>query len=228
MSMFMKRLRSRTRKLLGIGKTPKSHLSLKARFTYVYRGRIWGSNESASGPGSDLDSGSVRQALIALSQIVVDRDIRSIADLPCGDFNWMPLFLEKHPDVTYVGYDIVSPLIIANQKAHPGRTFRRLDITRKVPSRADLIFSKDMVNHLLERDVWKALANMVRSGATYLMITSNADPTPNEELPENVGGSSRLLNLQEAPYNFPVPLYDDGYLAMWRPADLAFVVDRAS
>ena len=228
MKLFLKRLRSRIRKRLGIGMPPKAHRDLKTRFTYVYRGNVWQSPESASGPGSDVSSGSVRQARIALAQVVRDHDIRSIADVPCGDFNWMPRFLEERPEVGYVGYVIVAPLIAANRMAYPERTFRVLDITRKVPKRADLLFSKDLVNHLLERDVWRAVANMVRSGATYLMITSNGDHVSNAELPENVGGMSRLLNLQAAPYDFPPPIYYDGYLAMWRTEDLAFVLDRAA
>lgn len=228
MKLFLKTMNKRVRKILGIGKRPKAHRNLRSRFTYVYCSNEWKSSESASGPGSNLDSGSVRQARIALSQVLHDHDIRSIADVPCGDFNWMPHFLAEHPHVDYAGYDIVTPLIAANRKTYTGRRFHVLDITRKMPERADLLFSKDLVNHLMERDVWRALANMVRSGATYLMITSNADPVPNAELPKNLGGVSRTLNLQIAPYDFPPPIYDDGYLAMWKTADLAFVLDRAS
>ncbi|GLK49350.1 hypothetical protein GCM10017620_23230 [Brevundimonas intermedia] len=163
-----------------------------------------------------------------LPQMVERYGIQSIADVPCGDFNWMPQFLKNHPDIEYTGYDIVDGLIAENQKRYPEVSFRALDITTQIPARADLIFSKDMVNHLVESDVWKAIANMIRSGATYLLITSNGDPVPNEELPRNFGGMSRILNLRIAPYDFPVPLHDDGYLAMWRTSDLAFVLDRAA
>lgn len=138
----------------------------------------------------------------------------------------MPEFLEKHPLVAYAGYDIVGGLISQNRKSHPAAKFYVLDITEQVPPRADLIFSKDLVNHLLDRDVWKALANMIRSGATYLMITSNSVSTPNEDLPRNVGGMSRLLNLRTEPFNFPTPIYEDGYLAVWRTEDLVFVLDH--
>lgn len=227
MRVFPGRMPGRIRKLLGIGRRPEAHKDLKARFSYVYRERAWASQESASGPGSDRDSGSVRQSLIALAAIVADYRIRSIADLPCGDFNWMPLFLADHPDVDYAGYDIVDSVIRQNRQRHPERAFSVLDITRDIPPRADMVFSKDLVNHLLERDVWRTLANMIRSGATYLMITSNRGPVPNEELPRDFGGVSRPLNLQIAPYDFPPPLYDDGYLAMWRMEDLGFVLERA-
>lgn len=138
----------------------------------------------------------------------------------------MPEFLEKHPSVAYAGYDIVSGLISQNRKSHPAVKFYVLDITEQVPPRADLIFSKDLVNHLLDRDVWKALANMIRSGATYVMITSNGVSTPNEDLPRNVGGMSRLLNLRTEPFSFPTPIYEDGYLAVWLTEDLVFVLDH--
>ncbi|WP_438851608.1 hypothetical protein [Brevundimonas nasdae] len=140
----------------------------------------------------------------------------------------MSTFQTQHPNITYTGYDIVRPLIAENRKIYPNQNFIALDITTQAPACADMVFSKDLVNHLLECDVWRALANMVRSGATYLLITSNGDPIPNRELPANVSGASRLLNLRTPPYNFPTPLYDDGYLAMWRTADLDFVTDEAA
>lgn len=226
MIAFLKTSYRRARKLLRQAKPADAAESLRARFTGVYRSAAWGSSESLSGPGSERNSGSVRQALIALSQIVEKYEVRSVADIPCGDFNWMPEFLEKHPSVAYAGYDIVGGLVSQNRKSHPSVKFYVLDITEQVPPRADLIFSKDLVNHLLDRDVWKALANMIRSGATYLMITSNSVSTPNEDLPRNVGGMSRLLNLRTEPFSFPTPIYEDGYLAVWRTEDLVFVLDH--
>ena len=226
--MMLNRLHKWMRKRLGLRKPKRAHRNLKARFSHVYRTRAWASEQSASGPGSDRTSGSVRQACIALNRVVLDHGIRSIADAPCGDFNWMPAFLSDHPDIDYVGYDIVDEMIAANRAIHPEHRFVVLDITRRPPDQADLIFSKDMVNHLLERDVWRALANMVRSGSTYLLITSNDDPGPNADIQENFGGLSRILNLRIAPYDFPPPLYDDGYLALWRIADLKFILDRGS
>lgn len=122
----------------------------------------------------------------------------------------------------------MDAVISNNRKSHRSTSFNVLDITTEIPPRADLVFSKDLVNHLLDADVWRSVANMVRSGSTYLMITSNGVSTPNEDLPRNIGGMSRLLNLRKPPFDFPLPLYDDGYLAMWRTEDLAFVLDRAT
>jgi len=232
--MLIKRVRRTVRKLFGGAPTRReqnasldlSHKDLKERFTYVYKGGGWGSAESLSGPGSERESGSVKQAIIALGEALRTHDIKSIADIPCGDFNWMPTFLEQHPGISYAGYDIVDEIIAGNRARHQERSFTQLDITRETPGYADLVFSKDMLNHLTDKDCWAALANMVRSGATYLMATSNAG-FENEDLPLDFGGMSRLQNLRAAPFNFPEPLYEDGYLAMWRTADLSFLLDKA-
>ncbi|MCA0366526.1 MAG: class I SAM-dependent methyltransferase [Proteobacteria bacterium] len=222
----LKRLRKRIWKALGLRKSELEHRNLQERFTYVYRTNAWESAESASGPGSTRDSACVHQAIKVLSQMIEERDIRSIADVPCGDFNWMPLLLQAHPRLTYRGYDIVAPLVAANRATYPGYDFERLDITRKSPSRSDLIFSKDLINHLTNDDAWKALANMFKSGAEILVITSNGETSPNVDLPKNIGGMSRALNLRAEPFNFPAPLYDDGYLAVWEMANLSFLLER--
>ena len=81
------------------------------RFSAVYEERLWGSAESASGLGSERNSGTVRHALAVLDDVIRTHGIRSIADIPCGDFNWMPELLAAHSDLTYVGYDVVPALI---------------------------------------------------------------------------------------------------------------------
>lgn len=221
----LKAVRKRVRRILGLKRPDQRPANLRKRFAGVYRDGGWGSAESLSGPGSERDSGSVRQALKVLRKVAGEHQVRSMVDIPCGDFNWMPLFLEENPELKYLGYDVVPEIVARNRRRNRGVKFQALDITRRIPAKADLVFSKDLINHLMEKDVWAALANMVRSGAPYLLITSNGK-CENEELAADIGGSSRLLNLQAAPYNFPPPLYDDGYLALWRTTDLAFLLNR--
>ncbi|CAN5280040.1 hypothetical protein BH10PSE2_BH10PSE2_20700 [soil metagenome] len=195
-------------------------LNGKARFTTLFERERWVSEESASGPGSDRSSGSVRHALMILEAVTTRFGVRSIADMPCGDVNWIGEYLSAHPHVDYVGYDIVEPLIAQNRTAYPERRFEVLDITRQTPPTADLVFSKDLVNHLVEADVWAALERMVASGATWIMVTSNAECDRNVELDLMTPRSSRPLNLRVAPYHFPEPVFEDHYLPMWRTADL--------
>lgn len=151
--------------------------------------------------------------------------VRSIADTPCGDFHWMCDFLETRPDVDYIGYDIVEPLIAENRARHPDRRFEVLDITAQSPAPADLVFSKDLVNHLYERDVWATLRHMASSGSRWLMITSNTG-YPNQELDLRLPGASRELDLQAAPYSLPAPLWSDHYFSLWTAETVAARVAR--
>lgn len=197
----------------------------EARFDEVWRGNMWASAESASGPGSERDSGAVRHAIDLLERLTDQLQLRSIADLPCGDFNWMPEFLARRPSVQYVGYDVVGAMIARNRLRFPGRTFRQLDITREVPRRADLIFSKDLLNHLTEADVWAALENMVASGARYLLLTTNRG-FGNTDLQPDVPHASRYLDLEAAPYSLTNPIHADHYMLVFRNADVAHRLRR--
>jgi len=195
-------------------KAKTKHSDLSSRFTEVYANRMWLSEESVSGSGSERESGQVRHAVKLLDRFTRELDIRSIADIPCGDFNWMPLYLERHPQVRYAGYAIVPALIAENRTRFPDRQFEVLDITRNSPAQADLVFSKDMLNHLCEKDVWAALENMTASKPKYLMLTTNRG-FENVDLPPNHPHASRYLDLEAAPYSMPAPIYGDHYMLLW-------------
>ncbi len=198
------------------------------RFSRVYDERLWGSAESASGPGSERASPTVRHAIATLEGVLRQQAITSIADIPCGDFNWMPELLSAHPDLRYTGYDVVPTLIEDNRKRHPGVDFRLLDITRAAPAHADLIFSKDLLNHLGEDDVWAALENMAASGADWLLVTTNRG-FDNVGLEATQPHASRHLNLEAPPYSLPEPVSGDHYLLLYRMADVARrLADRAT
>lgn len=195
------------------------------RFSEVYARGLWQTDETASGLGSERASGQVAHALTLLDRFTRQYDIRSIADLPCGDFNWMPAYLKAHPQVAYVGYDVVPALIEANRSRFPERRFDLLDVTEAVPERADLLFCKDLLNHLSEADIWTALANMIGSGATYLLLTTNRG-FANMDLEADVPHASRFLNLQASPYDLPPPLFGDHYFLLWRGNDLKAWLDK--
>lgn len=197
----------------------------RERFTRVYETRRWATGESVSGPGSDFGSGSVEHTARLLHRFIPELGVQSIADIPCGDFHWMGEVLSAHPDVRYTGYDIVESLIAKNERTHPGRAFAVLDIVAEVPPAADLILCKDLVNHLYERDVRAALKNMVASGSTWLLITSNTG-FENVELDMLAPGASRELDLAAPPYDLPPPIHGDHYLSLWRLEDVGQVMDR--
>ncbi len=192
---------------------------LEARFTRVHDENLWGSQESRSGWGSARGTPSVSIAAEAIARAVREHGVRSLHDIPCGDFNWMPEVLAEFPGLAYRGFDIVKAMLAHNRDLHPQHEFRWLDITNEVPPRADLILCKDLLNHLDDEDVKRAIQNMRRSGSTYLLASNNPgfDYAP---LPATPGGS-RHLDITAPPFGYPAPLWTEGgYMSLWRLADM--------
>lgn len=215
--MIKRRLRKLYRRFFPYGRSNPSNAD---RFAEVYRRRVWATGSSASGEGSERGSPCVMHSVAVLERVVDQFGVRSIADVPCGDFHWFGLFLNDHPEIHYVGYDVVDDVIAENSLQHPSRVFVTLDVTQEAPGKADLVFCKDLVNHLLERDVWSTLANIVASGSKYVLITSNKG-SPNSELHLTRPGASRLLDLTLPPYSLPPPIQGDHYLSLWSISQIA-------
>jgi methyltransferase family protein len=199
------------RRLGGLGR--------RADFTLRYRRNCWGDDETRSGAGSRRDSPAVKHSLEVLGRLTSLLDLKSIADIPCGDFNWIGAYLDRHPNVSYVGCDIVGDLIARNRRTYPGVQFVTLDIVSKVPPQVDLIFCKDLVNHLEDQEIIRAIENMRRSHSTWLLATSNVGYR-NIRLRRKWHRNSRHVDLTAAPFRYPEPAWHDHYFSLWRLADI--------
>ena len=63
------------------------HKSIKDRFSYIYSAHYWPSNESVSGPGSELkNTKNIREEI---KKIIDQYKIKKFLDIPCGDFTWI-------------------------------------------------------------------------------------------------------------------------------------------
>jgi SAM-dependent methyltransferase len=176
-------------------------LAIRSTFIDIYRKKGWGGDGSVSGPGSNPRETAVIRA--ELPRLIRDFGIASVLDIPCGDFFWMRL-VDLGP-VRYVGGDILDVLIEANREkfSAPGRDFRLLDVTKDKLPRVDLILCRDCLVHLSNRLVWKALANMKRSGSRYLLATTFVD---REQNADTLTGGWRPLNLSAPPFCLAPPL----------------------
>ena len=204
---------------------------LERVFAEFYEKNFWRDPETRSGKGSRKDLSCVRDTLAALREIVAHYDVRSLADIPCGDFNWIGEFL-LDSRVRYVGYEIVAKLVADNREKHPGIEFRQLDIVEEVPEKADLIkadliLCKDLLNHLTYEEVRYALENMRRSGARYLLASNNFGYR-NRQLVARRWFNSRHLDITAAPLNYTAPIWRSGYLGLWSLPDLESLSDPAS
>lgn len=151
-------------------------MSLKDTFTEIYEENTWKSKESRSGQGSTLDATSAIRWV--LPNIFQSYGIVSVLDIPCGDYAWWPeMNVSLGQDMPrYVGADIVPEIIAENLKKYQDVDFRVLDIVNDELPQVDLIFCRDCLGHLSNENVEKALKNIKRSGAKYLMATTYYDP----------------------------------------------------
>jgi len=197
-------------------------------FRQIYVKNAWGADDSRSGTGSDLtQTAVVRETLPGLLR---ELRVRSMLDVPCGDFHWMRMV---DIDVDYTGADVVADLIEANNAryANDRRRFRVVDISSDELPRVDLVFCRDLLVHFSFSDALRAISNLKRSGSTYLLTTTFTNRTANADIET---GQWRPLNLQLPPFDFPPPLrlinenctewgsdWADKSLGLWRLDDLS-------
>ena len=132
--------------------------SNKDIFRNIYLNNTWGDKYSYSGTGSNLiQTKTLRKEI---PNIIEKYKIKSILDIPCGDFYWMKELDFK--DINYIGADIVPDLIQKNTKEFTENNinFKILDLTSDSLPYSDLIFCRDCLVHLSFEDIFKALENI--------------------------------------------------------------------
>jgi SAM-dependent methyltransferase len=195
-------------------------------FRYAYQANLWGGAESPSGPGSSLDQTARLQR--ALPELFRRRGVRTLLDLPCGDGHWMAAV--ALPRIRYVGADLLPEVVARAAARNPDREFLALDLTVNPLPPADLLLCRDCLVHLSFSDIERAIANIRRSGITYLLATTFPDEPANRDV---ITGDWRPLNFEQPPFGFPRPLevltegcteqgglFADKSLALWRVAEL--------
>jgi predicted 2-oxoglutarate/Fe(II)-dependent dioxygenase YbiX len=172
---------------------PPKTATLNSTFGDIYKANALKSSESKSGTGSELKAtATLRKELAVLLQRY---DIKSMLDIPCGDFNWMK---EVNRDgIDYTGADIVPDLIAHNRAAYPNVKFDVMDLTASDLPKVDLVLVRDCLGHLSDANVLKAIENIRRSGSKYLLATSFTKWDKNTDIAD---GGWRCINLMIAPF----------------------------
>lgn len=167
-------------------------------FDNIFNNKIWGSTETVSGPGSTVIATSV------LRNYFTQNNNIKICDIPCGDMNWMRLICDSFDK--YYGIDIVTE--IANKNKSKFETNKALfdagDICTIDFSKMDIdtIFTRDCLVHFSLEDILRALNNITKSNAKYLMMTHFDGDRPFRDI---VTGDWRPINFRKEPFNFPIP-----------------------
>jgi hypothetical protein len=206
-------------------------MNTKDIFSGIYKENTWGSKGSVSGPGSTLDQTNlIRERLPVIFE---EHNIKSILDIPCGDFHWMQhVYLEN---IMYTGADIVTEIIFSNKKYEKDNIkFINLDIIKDDLREVDIIFSRDCLVHFSYDDIYLCLSNICYSGAQFFITTTFCERTSNLDI---ATGQWRPLNLQIPPFSLPEPLmiineecpteeWRDKSMALWKVADIKTSLDR--
>jgi hypothetical protein len=191
-------------------------------FANIHSKNWWGSTESVSGYGSQLNrTVTIRHEL---PKWIAAAAIRSVFDAPCGDYNWMA-DITKASDVIYRGGDIVEEVVRSNnsQFAIPDRvSFEVFDILKDPLPGTDAWLCRDLLFHFPNDAVTTVLDRFRKSRIRFLLTTHFSNTM---EHPDIRFGGYRPVNLCRPPFNWsaPVRLIFDGdggsepdrYLGIW-------------
>ncbi len=181
-------------------------------FTDIYDNNGFGSLESKSGPGSTLDE--TQKLRESIKKLIKDKNIKSVVDIPCGDFNWMKEIVFNFEN--YIGGDIVKKAIDENNERYSNNRikFIEFDILNDEIPTGDLLIVRDIIGHFPIEDGVKILKNILNSKCKYLLSTTWAKKIGNDWFPceqndvhrENEGveyGRFYPVNLMSNPFNLP-------------------------
>jgi len=202
--------------------------SYKDRFSYIFKTNHWVGKNTVSGEGSEKSQTKAIQD--NLPKIISELQIKSMLDLPCGDFNWMKDIGLDLDD--YIGGDIVPEIIEKNviKYSNSKRKFKHLDIIEGTLPMVDLIFCRDCLVHFSNDNILKSFENLKNTGSKYILTTTFTECDENIDI---VTGDWRIINLTLAPFNLPEPLqiinenctegdgaFSDKSLGLWKISDL--------
>jgi len=200
-------------------------------FTDIYKHNTWNGKESISGEGSDLLE--TRVLLDKLPDFLTKYQIKTVIDLPCGDYNWM-----QHLDYKfnrYTGIDIVEGIIDRNSNSYNNDniSFVKKDCLADEIGSADLLLCRDLLIHFSNNDIKRFFRNITRSEIKYILTTHFID----EKNTDIATGQWRPVNLMGSPFHLPEPIdfileetkmFNGRYakikaMALWRMADIKLI-----
>lgn len=176
---------------------------MEDHFTRMAATGAWGSAETPCGPGSTIEA--CKGILERLPEWIRTHQIRSIADLGCGDFHWMSRL--DLSGLEYDGYDVVRFLIERNVQKH-GRDnirFHHVDLTEPIVFHADLVILKDVLIHLPTVQAMEILGHVLSSRPRLLASTTSPGWPVSSRACMKIGEFSPI-DLEAEPFRLGAPL----------------------
>ena len=166
-------------------------------FNRIYAEGTWGrdvAGKGTSGSGSTLEI--TREYRAYVEDFIRKHRVKSVVDAGCGDWGFSSAI--DWGGASYLGVDIASDVIAAVRDKHEKGNIRFQvgDITEELPA-ADLLISKDVLQHLSNRLVENFVRNNLRKGKYKWVILTNDRGSDN---PDIANGGYRAIDLAAAPF----------------------------
>ena len=162
-----------------------------------YEENLRGSEEYISGGGPAIDQ--TRGLIEPLLNLFKKLEIRSMLDLPFGNFNWVKNLLID--EKTYLSRDIINDTAVENNNKYQSDnvSFSQIDLLKDSLPAVDAIFCRDCLVHISYDDINQAIKNIAKTNAKYLITTKFVKRQNNTDI---VLGNWRPLNLLTKLFNF--------------------------
>jgi SAM-dependent methyltransferase len=166
-------------------------------FNRIYAEGMWGKDvagKGTSGTGSTVEI--TREYRVYVEDFIKKHSVKSVVDAGCGDWSFSSAM--DWGDASYLGVDIASDVIVAVRNKHEkGRIkFQVGDITDELPA-AELLISKDVLQHLSNELVHKFIKNNLRKGKYKWVILTNDRGSENRDV---ASGGYRAIDLAAPPF----------------------------
>jgi hypothetical protein len=169
-------------------------------FTKVYDENLWRLDEQPN-------QGELQHRIASTIQGTIRKyNVATVTEFGCGFWNYAKLVDGR--GITYNGYDVAYGPIDFDRNAYGSRTIRfhhNVDGVELAP--ADLLISKDVLQHLPTADVLHYLA-LFKERFSYMLILNAAAPEENLNGPIEYG-DYRPLRLDLPPFNETVEVIDE-------------------
>ena len=172
-------------------------------FDEIYNKDLWGlkTDEYASAkPGMETEHARKKRLSVLIQDLIRLNDVKSIVEFGCGWWSYM-----RDVDFTgvhYDGFDVVQTVIDDNRQKY-GADNVRFHLVRDGTAmpKADMLFSKDVLQHLPTADVQYYLS-LFRTNFAFMLIGNDVIPDDNLNGDTKRGGY-RALRLEHAPFDYP-------------------------
>ncbi len=133
------------------------------------------------GVGSWSPEGTLRRqvaAAVAVTELVIDRPLRSVLDVGCGEGRWQPEVFALRPDASYLGIDPSEYVLerFGEPRNIRSGTFGSLEL-HDFQEPFDLVVCADVLHYLKRREIREGLPALVArvGGVACLDVFTRSD-----------------------------------------------------